>query len=68
MTRKLRLIGHLMLGIGLLAVGSVHAQDDAKKDKDKKDLPRSLPGDEYRTYFKQPRTVADFWAALAVRT
>lgn len=64
MTRTLRLIGHLVLGIGLLAVGSVHAQVDAPKDKDKKDLARPQPGDQYRNYFRQPRSVDDFWAAL----
>ncbi len=67
MTRTLRLAAHLLLGAGLLAValGPVRGQDNGKKDKDKKDLPRGvLPGDEYRQYFRQPRTVTDLWAAL----
>ena len=50
MTRTLRLAAHLLLGAGLLAVAldPVRAQDDGKKDKDKKDVRRVLPGDEYR--------------------
>jgi CheY-like chemotaxis protein len=64
MTRSLRGAAHLLLGIGVLAValGTVHAQGDPKKDK--KDRPLLQPGDEYRQYFKQPTTMPDLWAAL----
>lgn len=63
---------HLGAVLVLMAVTATLAQDAEKdKDKDKKapEIPvpaieETRPGEEYRMFFKQPKTVAEFWSAL----
>jgi CheY-like chemotaxis protein len=66
---------HLGAALVLLAVTATLAQDadkDKDKDKDKKAPPvpeapaidEVRPGEEYRMFFKKPKTVPEFWNAL----
>jgi len=52
----------------LIAITGTPAQNDKDKDRKPPEVPGinddTRPGEDYRRFFKQPKTVPDFWAAM----